>query len=65
MSIVQRHSEPEAMTDAECLEELAQLLATGLVRAMKRSEKYCKKREIFRDNCLAVPEEKGPHVSAN
>ena len=62
MSIALKPSEPEAMTDDECLKELSQVLATGLVRAMKRSEKYCKKRQISRDNCLDVPAEVSPHV---
>ena len=65
MAITQRYSQSEAMTDAECLEEVSQLLARGLVRAMKKSEKYCKKREFFRDNCLAVPAKIGPDVADN
>ena len=73
MNTHQKHSatgqgqvmQPGAMTDAECLDKLAQLLATGLVRAVKRSEKYCQKREIFRDNCLAVPAKKGPDVAGH
>ena len=65
MAITQEYSQPEAMTDAECLEELSQLLARGLVRVMKKSEKYCRKPEISEHNCLAVPGQIGPDVADN
>ena len=63
MSIVQKHSQPEAMTDAECLEEIAQLLARGMVRAVQKSGKYYQKPEISEHNCLAVPAKISPDVA--
>ena len=63
MGITQRYSQPEAMTDAECLEELSQLLARGIVRAVQKSGKYCQKPEISEHNCLAVPAKISPDVA--
>jgi len=57
--------DPERMTKRQRLDEIAQLLAVGLVRAMKKSEKYCKKSEIFEHNCLAVLSQKGPDLAGH
>jgi len=53
-------TDPSRMTPAERLEEVAAILAAGLMRIMARSRVTSKKREISRDNCLDVPPETRP-----
>ncbi len=53
----------DRMTDSERLEEVAALLALGLLRLQVRQAGGQKKREFFRDNGLAVPPETSPPVS--
>ena len=73
MNTHQKHSatgqvqaaQPGAMTDAECLDEVATILAVGLLRLRAKPAVCQKKREISRDNCLAVPSEISPDVAGH
>ena len=50
---------PDQMADGERLDEVAGVLATGLLRLRSCREE---KREFFPDNCLAVPPDTSPHA---
>ncbi len=51
---------PDKMTPADRLEEVAAILAAGLLRIMARSRLTSEKREISRDNSLGCPGETRP-----
>ncbi|NIA08029.1 MAG: hypothetical protein GWP14_10435 [Actinobacteria bacterium] len=57
--------DPQRMTETQRLDEIAQLLARGLVRVMGKSGNSCKKPEILAHNCLDVPAKVGPDVAEN
>jgi hypothetical protein len=50
-----REDKPNEAAKSEPLDEVANLLALGLLRLRARHVGGRKKREISRDNCLEVP----------
>ncbi len=50
----------DRMTDAQRLDEVACILATGLLRLLAKHAAGPKKREISRDNSLGCPGETRP-----
>ena len=50
------------MTDGARLDEVANILATGLLRLRSRRFGCGKERGFFPDNCLAVPPDTSPHA---
>ena len=52
--------EPDKMTPAERLDEIAGILAAGLLRLHARHVASPKEREFFRDNPLGCPGETRP-----
>ena len=57
--------DPDKMTEAERLDEVAQILAAGILRLRAKAGSPRKKRLFFRDNCLEVPAETVPHAIRN
>ena len=54
---------PEQMTDGARLDEVASILAMGLLRLRSRRLGREKEREFSPDNCLAVPPDTSPHAT--
>jgi len=53
---------PDQMTDDARLDEMAGILATGLLRLQSRRLGREKERAFSPDNCLAVPPDTSPHA---
>jgi len=53
-------TEPNSMTNGERLDEVAQVLAAGILRLRCEAGLPRKKREFCRDNCLEIPPETRP-----